>query len=120
MRASVKKELFQYGIERLKDLKPSSRELSDSSDIHHQLFNMDYYIIGYYEAEQWLKQHDISVFEGMDFCKEQEEMHFGEFMTNIDNAETLVNHIVYWVGYDLIDGICVHHKMNEWEEADEE
>jgi hypothetical protein len=113
MKYSVKKELLQYGIERLKDLSPSSKELCEPSEIHHQIFNVDYYIIGYYEANQWLKEHEIDVFEGIQFCQEKEEENFGEVYGKFDNSEILVNHIVYWVGYDLIMDIISKYKNEE-------
>ena len=28
----------------------------EDEDLHHKVFNEDYYIIGYYQAEQWLIQ----------------------------------------------------------------
>ena len=68
---------------------------------HFNMFNEDYYIIGYYQAEQWLKEHNLSVFESINICREYEEEHFGESTTKFDNAEKLVNHLAYWYGQDL-------------------
>lgn len=70
-------------------------------DMHHKAFNQDYYIIGYYQAEQWLKKHDLNVFEAIGICKDFEMEHFGELQTSFDNAEKLVNHLVYWYGLQL-------------------
>ena len=41
--------------------------------MHYELFNVDYYIIGYYQAEQWLSKHDISVFAGIKFVQDYEK-----------------------------------------------
>lgn len=38
---------------------------TDFSELHQHAFNDGYYIIGYYQAEQWLKRHDISAFEAI-------------------------------------------------------
>ena len=75
----------------------------DEQDLHFKLFNEDYYIIGYYEADKWLKGHDVSVFEGIRFVQDYERENFGEdAVRTYDNAETLVNMIVYIIGEELI------------------
>lgn len=73
----------------------------DLGDLHNSIFNEDYYIIGYYNAEQWLKGHNIGIFEGIKFCQEYEEQNFGE-SRQYDNAEQLVNMIAYIIGEELI------------------
>lgn len=110
MKKSIQNELIEYGVQRLAELQLSNSEIQDVHEVHHQLFNSDYYIIGYYEADQWLKEHEINVFAGIEFCKNNEEEHFGEFFTNIDNSEILVNHIVYWVGMEVIEEIIYQYK----------
>ena len=78
--------------------------VEDTSELHQQAFNTDYYIIGYYNAEQWLKKHNINVFEGIDFVQNYERDMFGDEGVRIyDNAETLVNMITYIVGEELIN-----------------
>ena len=52
--------------------------VEDAHELHFQAFNQDYYIIGYYQAEQWLKKHDISVFEGIEFVQNYERDNFGD------------------------------------------
>ena len=65
------------------------------------MFNNDYYVIGYYNASQWLKLHNIGELEGVNICNDYEMEHFGEIQTTYDNTETLVNHLIYWYGLDL-------------------
>ena len=75
----------------------------DENDLHNELFNVDYYIIGNYKAEQWLKKHNISVFQGIRFVQDYERKNFGDdAIQNYDNAETLVNMIVFIIGEELI------------------
>tara|TARA_B100001113_G_scaffold327773_1_gene301537 strand:- start:629 stop:955 length:327 start_codon:yes stop_codon:yes gene_type:complete len=94
---SIKTELKQYIEDNIKDID------CQDEDLHHELFNVDYYIIGYYQAEQWLKEHDVSVFEGIEFVQDYERENFGEdAVRTYDNAETLVNMIVYIIGEELI------------------
>ena len=94
---SIKTELKQYIEDTIKDI-----DCRDE-DLHYHLFNEDYYIIGYYQAEQWLKEHDISVFEGIEFVQDYERENFGDdAVRTYDNAEKLVNMIVYIIGEELI------------------
>jgi len=74
-------------------------------DLHHHLFNEDYFIIGYYQAEQFIKENDLNVFELIQFCQEQEKENFGEIQNTFDNAEKLVNHYAYWRGQELLNSL---------------
>jgi hypothetical protein len=94
---TIKTELKEYIKDNINDFD------CHDDDLHHNLFNMDYYIIGYYQAEQWLKKHDISVFEGIEFVQDYERNNFGDdAVQTYDNAEKLVNMIVYIIGEELI------------------
>tara|TARA_R110001606_G_C14878176_1_gene590868 strand:+ start:45 stop:371 length:327 start_codon:yes stop_codon:yes gene_type:complete len=94
---TIKTELKNYIEENI-----NNYDCNDE-DLHFHLFNEDYYIIGYYKAEQWLKGHNISVFEGIEFVQDYERDNFGDdAVRTYDNAETLVNMIVYIVGEELI------------------
>ena len=72
-------------------------------DWHHHAFNEDYYIIGYYKAEQWLKKHDISPFEAIADVIEWEKNVFGETQLKAEdiNAEKIVNLYVYIKGEEV-------------------
>ena len=82
-------------------------------DLHHNIFNTDYFITGYYQAEKWLKDNNLSVFDAITYCNEQEELNFGEIQTTFDNAETLVNHYAYWKGYELINSLECFNDLND-------
>ena len=101
---TIKTELNQYIEDRLNEYdSPTLVKLTRDNELHHELFNTDYYIIGYYQCEQWLKEHNISVFEGIEFVQDYERENFGsEAVKTYDNAEKLVNMIVYIVGEELI------------------
>lgn len=94
MKQSIKTELTEH-------LNETIEHLGSSKEIHFHAFNEDYYITGYYQAEQWLKQHDLSIFEAILICNEFEEDNFGEIQSTYDNAEKLVNNLVYWYGYEI-------------------
>ena len=73
-------------------------------DLFDFVFNQDYFIIGYYQAEQWLiDDGDNMTFQVLSYVMNQEQEHFGEVSTVFDNAETLVNHYAYWVGREVVD-----------------
>jgi len=94
---TIKTELKEYIKDNINDYD------CHDEDLHHKLFNMDYYIIGYYKAEQWLKKHDIDMCEGIAFVQYYERNNFGnDSVREYDNAEKLVNMIVYIVGEELI------------------
>jgi hypothetical protein len=94
---TIKEELKTYIEDNINDID------CHDEDIHQELFNVNYYIIGYYQAEQWLKMHNISVFEGIQFVQDYEREHFGnDAIQTYDNAEKLVNMIVYIIGEELI------------------
>ena len=71
---SVDCELYEYAIESC--LGENSFSCMDE-DLHHKLFNEDYYIIGYYNCEQWLKKHNLNIFEAIAFVQDYESEMFG-------------------------------------------
>ena len=95
MNTTVKNELKEYINDNIDNYKKNDPEL------HHYLFNEDYYIIGSYQAQQWLDKHGISVFEALETIREYEEFHFGE-CKHYTNAEETVNMLVYIYGEELL------------------
>ena len=76
-------------------------------DIHHHCFNSDYYIIGTYEAKQWLcdeaKQWlGDKVFHVIETIKEYEKFNFGEVTTDFSEPEKIVNMYAYIIGEQVI------------------
>lgn len=100
---SIKEELKEHIHGYLTDLEKQGEKPRNLEDLHFECFNSDYYIIGYFNAEQWLKKHNISTFEGISFVQDYERDNFGdEGVRNYDNAETLVNMITYILGEEII------------------
>jgi len=73
--------------------------LEDSCELHHDAFNSDYYIIGTYQATQWLGDR---AFEAIGFIKEYEQDNFGEVYTDFSDPEKVVNMFVYIVGESVV------------------
>lgn len=80
-------------------------------DLHNEVFNTDYYIIGTYEAKKALTEYDV--FEAIEKVQEYEKFNFGEVYTDLSDPEKLVNMLYYVIGDEII---C---DMNEIEEFSE-
>jgi len=72
---------------------------ADPSELHHEAFNQDYYIIGTYQAQQWLGDH---AFYAIQVIKDYEESCFGEVSTDLSDPERVVNMYAYIVGEQVI------------------
>lgn len=99
MENSVREELIQHIIDRIND-----GILTDENkdEWHFHCFNEDYYIIGYYEASEWLKKHNIGELEAAGMCQQYEIDNFGECNTIYDNSEKVVNMLTYMYGEEII------------------
>lgn len=68
-------------------------------DLHHHCFNTDYYIIGTYQAKQWLGDE---VFHVIETIKEYEKSNFGEVTTDFSDPEKIVNMYAYIIGEQVV------------------
>lgn len=75
-----------------------------ASDLHNNAFNTDYFIVGNWQAEEWLKKH-YGVFAAIEDIKNYEQDNFGEVHTDLSSAENVVNMLVYIAGEELISQI---------------
>ena len=69
-------------------------------DLHNEVFNTDYYIIGTYEAEEALKEY--GVFEAIEKVQEYEKFNFGEIYTDLSDPERLINMLYYIIGEEVL------------------
>ena len=72
------------------------------SDLHHYLLNEDYFIIGYYQAEQWLKKDNGSIFEAIETIREYEQSNFGQVTTDLSSSENVANMLAYILGEEIL------------------
>ena len=97
-------EIKKFLNDRVKELKEYSKDeyntLVRDGDLHNEVFNTDYYIIGRYEAKKWLGDQ---VFDIIGIIQEYEQDNFGEVTTELTEPEKVVNMYVYIVGEDLIN-----------------
>ena len=80
-------------------------------NLHHEIFNTGYYIVGRYEAIEWL---DDMAFEVIDFIKEYEQSNFGEVFTDLSSPEKIVNMYVYIIGEEIVADYMQSLEVTQW------
>ena len=90
-------------------------------DLHNEVFNTDYYIIGTYRAKEALNEYDV--FEALNKVQTYEKDNFGEVYTDLSDPEKLINMLYYIIGEEVLsemmDGITAWE--DNWNnQADEE
>ncbi len=95
---SIEQELLAHVIDTIEE------RLESTEDLHFYAFNEDHYIIGYYQAEQWLEKHGVTAFEAIADVVEWQQNNYGEIHLKADdiNAEAIVNLYVYVKGEELL------------------
>jgi len=94
----LKQDVKNYIIQQLNDDVGLDQHISD---LHHYLLNEDYFIIGYYKAEQWLKKD--SIFNAIETIKEYEESNFGKVSTDLSSSENVANMLAYILGEEILN-----------------
>ena len=89
-------------------------------DLHNEVFNTDYYIIGTYRAKEALREYDV--FEAIELVQNYENDNFGEAYTDLTDPEKLINMVYYIIGDEVIGEMCEIEIFNDnWnDKADEE
>jgi len=98
-----REEIKTHILEQIEDY-----ETRDLYQLHHYLFNIDYYIIGTYEAKKWCGDEVFNIIETI---QEYEEDHFGEVYTDFSNPERVVNMYCYIVGEELLHEMAEELKL---------
>ena len=92
----------QHAIDYIDDLlKRSPYEDIDieACELHQLIFNEDYFIIGTWQAKQWLGNE---AFEAIEKIKEYEQDNFGQVGTDFSDAEKVANMLAYILGEELL------------------
>lgn len=90
-------------------------------DLHNEVFNTDYYIIGTYQAEEALKEY--GVFEAIEKVQTYEKENFGELYTDLSDPEKLISALFYIIGEEVLWEMLEHSETlsENWDnQADEE
>jgi len=81
-------------------------------DLHNEVFNMDYYIIGTHKAKEALNEYGI--WDAIEKVQMYEKDNFGEIHTDLSNPEKLVNMLYYIIGeevlFEMMDNIEVFYE----------
>ena len=72
-------------------------------DLHNEVFNTNYYIVGTYEAEKALEQY--GAFEAIRKIQEYEKDNFGEVLTDLSDPEKIANMFYYIIGNEAIQDL---------------
>ena len=101
MKTTIKTELQNHILDMIND-----RVIDDANkdEWHYHCFNEDYYIVGYSNANQWLKEHNLDTLEAIEIVKNYEMDNFGEFRT-YSNSESIVNMLAYIYGEEILYSI---------------
>lgn len=91
------------------------------NDLHQELFNTDYYIIGIERAKEFLNEYGWA--DAIKKVIEYEKNTFGEIYTDLSEPEKIVNMLYYIIGeevlYEMMENIQIW-KLNRNNLATEE
>ena len=83
----------------------------EGSELHNELCNTDYFIIGRAKAISFLGD---KAFQAMHIIKEYEQSNFGEMTTDISEPEKVVNMLAYIIGEQVLS-YSDHLSDNCWD-----
>jgi hypothetical protein len=104
------KQVIQAGIDGIEDM-ISYGEAVPADELHHRLYNEDYFIIGYYQAEEFLKQY--GVFQAIEEIKQYENDNFGEVNTDFSSSEVVANMFAYIKGEEALQNCDSYGDLND-------
>ena len=99
MKTTINQEVLSHAIDGLKDVQADSVY---GCDLHNRLFNEDYFIIGYFQAEEFLKATEEGIFGAIELIKEYEQGNFGAVSTDFSSSEKVANMYAYIKGEELL------------------
>ena len=70
-------------------------------DLHHEVFNTSYYIIGTWKAKKALEEYDV--WEAIDKVQTYEKDNFGEVYTDLSDPKKVINMLFYIIGVEVIE-----------------
>ncbi|HHX70424.1 MAG TPA: hypothetical protein GX708_20515 [Gallicola sp.] len=81
-------------------------------DLHHEVFNTDYYIIGTYQAKKALEEY--GVFDAIEKVQTYEKDNFGEIYIDLSDPEKLINMLYYIIGEEVLYEMM--NSIEAWED----
>jgi hypothetical protein len=110
MKNTTKQELINCILDAINDGRINEQPVNE---LHHEVFNTDYFIIGRYQAEQWLIENG-GIFNAIETIKDYEQDNFGEVNTDLSEPERVCNMFVYILGEEIINDL--NTIRNNWDE----
>jgi hypothetical protein len=99
------KEIVAHAVGGIIDILAGTIEDRDNvyppEELHDRLFNEDYFVIGYYRAEQFLIRCG-GVFKAIGEVKEYDEDRFGQLLTDLSSSEAVANKLAYIEGEQML------------------
>jgi hypothetical protein len=95
---AINSEIVNHAIDNMVNI----NEGINACDLHSKLFNEDYFIVGYYKAEQFLI-NGPGIFNAIEEIKEYEKSNFGEVNTDFSSSEKVANMYAYIQGEELLN-----------------
>lgn len=99
MKTTINKQVLSHAIDGLNEIQPDSVY---GCDLHNKLFNEDYFIVGYHEAEKFLMNSEDGIFGAINIIKEYEQGNFGAVSTDLSDSEKVANKYAYIKGEELL------------------
>ena len=102
-----RQEIRDFAKERAQEIYDYDRDkvsIDKLYELHHEIFNTDYYIIGRYQAKEWLGS---DAFDCIYDIQEYETLHFGHVVTDLSEPERVVNMYVYIIGEQILESVAI-------------
>ena len=117
-----RQEIIDFAKDRIQEIYDYDQDkvtADNIHDLHHEIFNTDYYIVGRYQAKQWLGS---DAFDCIYEIQEYENNHFGQVTTDLSDPEKVVNMYVYVIGYEILEDVVSDflELQDDWGSDDEE
>ncbi len=113
-----RQEIIDFAKERIEEIHDYDADkvtLDNVYDLHHEIFNSDYYIIGRYQAKQWL---GADAFDCIYDIQEYENNNFGQVTTDLSEPERVVNMWVYLIGEEILEEVITEFLEEREEELE--
>ena len=117
-----RQEIIDFAKDRIQEIYDYDKDKVTTDnvyDLHHEIFNTEYYIIGRYQAKQWLGS---DAFDCIYEIQEYENDHFGQVITDLSDPEKVVNMYAYVVGYEILEDVVSDflELQDDWGSDEEE
>ena len=106
----IRQEIIEFAKDRVEEIHDYDKDkLNDIGDLHNEIFNEDYYIVGYYDARVWMGDN---AFDCIGKVQDYEQAHFGEVHTDLSCPEKVANMYAYIIGEEILQDVVQEFKDN--------